>query len=384
MKKNLLIIIFVIGSSLYAQQNDLNGTWLLTTINTPIKTQNPYLLFGFHNSRISINQMDIGGFKKHKNLLEISSPKFKAFNGKAQIIRHIPNELIFKLNKAVYHFVSYNPEQIKNDPLYKNITGVWEIKGEDKTLFEFRPGGEVSQLVLSNDGSSISTEGQWIFIPQEKAVILLGDFEIFGKKSFVKNISHAYMEIENNGINYLFERKKRIEKTPRLSFQLQEIEAEASEIYDLPWSDEAMMGYWKNGDEIHYNQCYYEPVVHSFSSEKIIAKVKKNPDEISFVYYLVTGKDTIRKREEIKGPLSNRYNPFFPQKNISPFRIINNFEIININGKEHHCTVVEGFDGDTKVKYWMINYMPGVFAKIIKNNETGFSNPFYSVTKWNP
>ena len=72
------------------------------------------------------------------------------------------------------------------------------------------------------------------------------------------------------------------------------------------------------------------------------------------------------QNEIIKAHLQNAYNKFFPQKELQPFKIVNNSAQITINGQKYFCTLVEGFDGDEKIKYWMINDKPGVFAQIIQ------------------
>ncbi len=379
---NLLLLFFITANS---QKPTINGNWLLSKINIKDKTENPYIILKFDNHKIFINDTDIGTYNFRKNELILSSDQIKPLNGKAEITELNTGKLIFKLNDAVYYFSSYNPEDIKKDSIYNLVLGVWQINGNDTTIFEFRKDNTVGQIVLMGDGMVGST-GQWLYIPTEKAIILQGDFGDFSKKSHIKNISPSYLEIENNGLNYQLERKKQINEPQHLSFTYEEIENNQGDSQDLPWSDEAMMGYWKEDGEIHYTYLNYEPIVHAFSDKEILIKVKtdEGKKKISFTYHLIKNKDTIKKGEKIKAPLMNSYNRFFPQKDIYPFRITNNFEIIKINGKEYDCTVVEGFDGDTKVKYWMINYMPGIFAKIIKEDEGGFLSPTYSIYKWNP
>jgi hypothetical protein len=54
---------------------------------------------------------------------------------------------------------------------------------------------------------------------------------------------------------------------------------------------------------------------------------------------------------------------------------------VEAGGTTYTCTVVEGMDGDTKIKYWMINDKPGIFAKIIKDNNRESGIPFYQKTE---
>ena len=65
---------------------------------------------------------------------------------------------------------------------------------------------------------------------------------------------------------------------------------------------------------------------------------------------------------------------FFPQEEPEYFRVVGTEDIKTDLGT-FKCTVVEGLGNfDLKLKYWMINDKPGVFAKIIKSKEEG--NPF--------
>ncbi|WP_233890755.1 hypothetical protein, partial [Tenacibaculum piscium] len=45
-----------------------------------------------------------------------------------------------------------------------------------------------------------------------------------------------------------------------------------------------------------------------------------------------------------------------------------------------NCTVVIGVLGDEKIKYWMIDNSPGVYAKIIKQTtDTFFNETTYTI-----
>ena len=54
---------------------------------------------------------------------------------------------------------------------------------------------------------------------------------------------------------------------------------------------------------------------------------------------------------------SLRKNPFL--------RVAGKNITVDVPAGTFTCTVIEGFDGDDKVKYWMINDKPGVYAKIV-------------------
>ena len=71
-------------------------------------------------------------------------------------------------------------------------------------------------------------------------------------------------------------------------------------------------------------------------------------------------------------------NAFFPRAEPWPYRIAG-VEKVTVPAGIFDCTVIEAMDGDKKLKYWMINDMPGIYAKIIQEEIDPFDNLEYSV-----
>jgi len=78
--------------------------------------------------------------------------------------------------------------------------------------------------------------------------------------------------------------------------------------------------------------------------------------------------------------LMELYNNFFPRSELFPFRIVGTDSISTPAGT-FSCTVVEGMDGDDKVKLWMINNKPGIYAKIIIDRYSPFDEVDYKITE---
>jgi len=69
---------------------------------------------------------------------------------------------------------------------------------------------------------------------------------------------------------------------------------------------------------------------------------------------------------------------FYPADELDPFRVVGVEKIDTILG-ELECTVVEGFNSySNKIKYWLINEKPGIYAKVIIVNPSeapfGYAN----------
>jgi hypothetical protein len=69
---------------------------------------------------------------------------------------------------------------------------------------------------------------------------------------------------------------------------------------------------------------------------------------------------------------------FYPKDQLDQFRVVGE-ETIETSLGEFNCTVVEGIGRfDKKIKYWMINEKPGVYAKMMMVSEN--DNPNYNST----
>ena len=92
----------------------------------------------------------------------------------------------------------------------------------------------------------------------------------------------------------------------------------------------------------------------------------------------IVGTDTSQYSQKVKGNLQNSYNLFFPMDEYYRFRIAGH-EKVKVPAGEFQCTVVEAADGEDKYKLWMIDDLPGVYAKIVNVSDSPFGKSEYSV-----
>jgi len=131
-------------------------------------------------------------------------------------------------------------------------------------------------------------------------------------------------------------------------------------------------------------QYTYGQLVEEFNTLKytssILSKLKVDPTKpsVKFTNLYISGGDTSQFSENYKGNLMGSYNAFFPKEEPWPYRI-KGVEKITVPAGSFDCTVIEAIDGEKKLKYWMINDMPGVYAKIIREETDPFGKLEYSV-----
>jgi hypothetical protein len=379
--KIFINILFIFFSFLTFAQNEISGEWILYKIVQNNKIITPYYPVQFtRNGKMLIQGRELANWKKNKQSILFTSEN-NQLNGTAIIIKLDKKELIYKTKKQAYYYKKYKPETVKNDKIYQKLTGVWKIQGNFITVNKFDDSGEFTQLVTGN-GSTITDKARWLYIPDEKSLIIQGDVEVLRGISIIRNINDEYMELEQNGINYQLEKMPVVNKVSHLDFTYDDIEEHPSEPTDLPWNDENLYDFLSSIKNINYQKAIYQPEVHVFLYKQIksVCQIQPDQNKITVINYHLKDEEAIKESETLKGNLYNAYNYFFPQKELIPFRVINKNKPVQINNQTYSCTVVEGMDGDTKIKYWMINNMPGIFAKIIiDNNNSGTG--FYQIIK---
>jgi hypothetical protein len=202
----------------------------------------------------------------------------------------------------------------------------------------------------------------------EANVIKLNDKELVYKKgistfSFIKFDPPTKVIITMEKPMLSFERADMLDEDESFNYE----EAEAK----LPWKIETIVNHLKGYNEMIYDITSFpdeqEPNAW-VESEKI--KYSEAEQTIDVREYSYSQNDYIDMMED---PILMNNLPeyeedfmFFPKDNLDVYHVIGT-ENLETPAGIFECTIVEGFGRfDDKVKYWMINEQPGVFAKLIK------------------
>ena len=369
------LVIFNINS----QTKPVTGDWLLTLIEAGKKNDQPYIINHFDaNGDISIYSTKIAEFTQRNQTIDFKSERVKFYNGRFHILKHTPKELILGGDSATFYYKrAYNPKQ-QNNPVYQNLIGTWLMHGTRPTYIRLEKGGRFIMLNLEED-MNVTTKGSWLFIPDEKAFVVLADVDVLRRKDSILNINKEYMEVLNKGIQYQLEKQPEVSSIKHLQIDEDSLPEPTEGQPGLPWNDDDLWMFLPQLKNLHYKRFVYHPEVKVFSEDDISVDVLVNPDKqsIKFNSYKEMDEERIPFITRTKGPLMESYNRFFPQKDLDRYRIIDRKRPWKIGDKTYECTVINGIIGDEQYQYWMINNLPGVFVKIIHEAPGLMDEPVY-------
>lgn len=206
----------------------------------------------------------------------------------------------------------------------------------------------------------------------EASVIKLSDKELVYKKDEA-TLSFIKIEMQNSTVKIKM-------KKPKLSFERETMYDENGEFnYEeaeakLPWNIKTIVNYLKDYTELVYDITSFpdeeEPDAW-IESEKInYNTTEQSIDVREFSYFQNDYIDMIENPIWMNNLSEYEYDfNFFPKDNLDTYKVVG-IEKIETMAGVFDCTVVVGYGRfDDKVKYWMVNNQPGVFAKVIKVKE---------------
>jgi len=363
---NQLVFLFMLVFSFSYAQKEISGNWILTKITTNNKVTKPYLLTKFtREGKIIMMEQNFGSWHISKNNIYLDFRK-KKFSGNYKIkFDNYKMEFIKEETNFIYQ--KYHPEN--NNKL--SILGSWRLHDKNQVAFLNILSDNSVYAILIQENGTIETKGTWFYMPKEKKLVVTGFFDdIRGVNQLIK-VSDSSFTIKNMDNILQFTRVKQ-QKLEPLPFKYEDFNVDLDDSNKLPWTDN-YLNYLKNIKQINYTKNRYIPKMGVFFKENLIECIDVNPIKKSITFKkMMISKDTTDLESVTKGVLSNSYNRFFPEKDLSPFRVIDKTELI-IGKKSLSVTIVEGFDGTTKIKLWMIDKKPGIFAKkmIYRYDDTG-------------
>ena len=370
----LLLTVFVV--SLSAKDEDISGEWLMYSAVQPGRSVEPYLILDFNaTGTIALFGMDFGTWKHHPDdgILTLQSKMEPDFNGDAAIIRFDNDTLIIKLDTVQFSFAKLNDEEIKRKNRLSGLLGIWQLDGYQNFYMKFaEPDSFLS--VDNNDGSLSTFRGKWLYNPTDSTLIVISFLRDLRGKSSLKQITDNRFTIVNSGNEFY---GKRVDtgrfNIERLTFTEEGFEEDTDYSDKLPWQDFDLMRQRLAGiKRLVYRSGYLiaDMNVLFYGTDLKFVRVDESKGRVNFVNKVIHGRDTMQVSEDYKDDLRNSFNPFFPEHDAGLYRVAGK-DTIEVPAGEFNCTVVEAIDGFKKIKYWMINDLPGVYAKIIYEEDDG-------------
>lgn len=394
MKKITTLLIVVMSFGICRSQvSEIVGDWLLESIteNGQAVEPSPYEIMtfsgdgalhlaSFFNQAIASWELD------HKSKTILFSSKFDDFtyNGKKEVSFPDDNTMVIAMTaEQNYHFRKLDWESINFNHRHSGLLGTWKLAPLDKyddgtvNVLIFEENGKYTYISSSVDGTTQSSKDIWLYNHLEKN-LLMGSAEPlhFGGKSIVLEVTPTKFTIKN--------KYGKLEATKVMSGNNDITELDFDSDFQSDESDKLPV-VWKMFDKtLHFlepiKQLTYdlgvkikgvEVLKYSLIEKKVNVNLEKQ--SVNFTNIHITPIDTMQYSENYKGNMMEMDNYFFPETEPDKFRIVGT-EKITVPAGMFLCTVVEAISDDKKLKYWLINNQPGIYAQIIEQEKSRFSD----------
>ena len=385
-KKFLLIYLAILSVGTSAQTNKLTGSWLLTKATVKGKTVHPYQIVEMKKSgKFTVMGMELATWKLNSgsNSITLNSKLNKDFNGNLKIVELTDEEMILTKGDDKYFYKKYDKTKIAKSNGRSNLSGLWEtFDSEYPSILIKLELPDSFTVVQSSDAETDKSSGNWIFLPEEHGIIFSGFSHLLRGKFSVDPVTFAGFVLKS-GRTTLTAKRVKSQNIERLTFKEKNFPEDSEpDQSKLPWKElNETAEFLKNISSLSYT---YGKLVNEFNTliftSSILSKISVDISKpsIKFTNYSIVNGNASQYSEKYKDELSNGFNLFFPQEEPYPYRILGTEKITSPAGT-FNCTVIEGFDGESKIKYWMINKMPGIYAKIIKENKDPFGKLSYTI-----
>ncbi len=342
-------------------QKSVAGSYILTKIITENEVDTSFTPVRFTGEgKILITNIPFGTWKANgrKVALEFMKPELNGLYTR----KKKKGFLILQNKKNTFYFQKYNPEDNQKLP----VLGVWKQLDTPESLYvKFALPDKIVSVKNQVDYTE-TDKGTWLYVPKDKTLMIFGLMDEMRGKGKLQSFTENRFTFTIDTLSMTFKRVK--EAQPELlSFKEADFPEDIDDSGKLPssWREyNDLKANLQNITSVTYIKNELLAEVGVFKTDTLAEKVAIDDKYIKITRYLLKGKDSTQLQEVLKGGLYNRYNPFYPQVEIGPYKVVDKEEI-TVPAGTFNCTVVEGFDLDKRYKFWLIDDKPGIFAKII-------------------
>jgi hypothetical protein len=387
-KLSFLFLLIIYALLTNAQSDKISGDWLLIKAEVDGNAKEIYNNANFSED----NTLLISGipvctweYKKNDNVISMVSEMDEDFNGDWEVITLNEEELITKKEAVTLYYSKINQKKIEEANLASGLIGVWKYTnemGSTNMLKIEAPNTYILRSIM--DGSTSTAQGEWMYKPSDQCVIFTGFArEIRGKNQII-TLNTEELVFNHNGTTITASiESTEASKIERLNFSYEDFDEESTSESTIPWmwtSLEDMVAFLSKHEYLKYKDGSLIEGFDSFNYTSILLTIEANVDEnyIMFTNLQLIEGDSLQYGQDNKDSMSESYNDFFPQEEPEVYKIVDS-ETITVMAGTFDCTVVEGIANEAKVKFWMINDMPGVYAKIIREGESHFGDLEYHI-----
>ncbi len=359
----------------------------MTKVEMGDETQDVFSNTDFsEDGNIVISGVPVGTweYKKKGNIISMESEMDKDFNGDWKIVTLNSKELKLKKDDVTLFYSKIDNEKIKEANLESGLIGVWrfiDVEGGINLLKLESP--NIFVLKTISGMASSTAHGEWMYNSKDNSLVFTGfAYELRGRNEIIK-LNAEVLEFAHDGTTIKATKENtEANKIERLTYVYEDFPEDiySDEIIPANWIDfNGMVTFLSDIEYLKYSTGTLIEGFDAYSYNTILMEIDANVEEsnVMFTNLSILQGDTMQYRQNYKGGMSEMYNYFFPQDEPSVFRLVGT-EIITVAAGSFECTVIEGID-DNKLKFWLINDKPGVYARIISEGEGPFGDLEYKL-----
>jgi hypothetical protein len=367
-------------------REDISGEWLMAKMQSATETREDYTPSEFtKEGKFLIMGMEFGEYTydKKSQMLTMTSTRDKNIPGVYSVKKLTQKSLIMQNSKYTLTFMSYNPKEVQKSNASSKFLGSWssEIKGsaygDGKEVFKFSLPDSFSYTFIG-DGMRSSTKGTWLYERESESLIVLARDIPFAGKHHVTMINEKEFTLKIKEGEYHAQKEKEL-KIERLNFSEKDFDEGRPPYAPENWESlHSLMEYSATLESVEYKVSTLIGEITQREVIKTTFEIDEKKPSITLHTYSTTGEEISRvgKDERFK----NSSNGFFPYKELYPLKKVGS-ETLTLSGTKYECTIYEGLDGESKYRLWMVDAMPGIYAKTIEDGEDRFGKPSYKVTE---
>ena len=375
-RTTIFILFFLLTSMLSAQTSKITGSWLITKVETQENTKHPYFITDFNKdgSMIVMGTIPAGTWRydKKKDIIVMTSKLNKDFDGEIKIEKLTDDNMILVNDKTRMYYSKIDPSKVVIDNKKADIFGTWAGESEEfgKVFLDFFAPDSLT-IVITDEGSEQTNKCDWIYDTDDKTIIVMGFSHLLKGKLKLTKTNNEKLSFEKDGNIVLTVTKVKSErvKIEKLTFDYDDFPDESNDEEKLPWRDfDNMIDYLSGVKKIiyHHGKLLNDVNTFEYKTYYSMITVDNNKPSVRFTNFEIDNANQYSER--YKGGMSETYNYFFPLNDLMPYRVIGH-QKVTVAAGTFDCTVVEGLDGDEKIKLWMIDDKPGIYAKIIRQGD---------------
>ncbi|MBD0778055.1 hypothetical protein HPE56_09640 [Maribacter sp. ANRC-HE7] len=216
--KQIYLIVIVITSCVgfsNAQEEQINGHWLVTKITQGDESYEPFFIQNFkENGKLEVMGQELGtwGYHKKSNAIIMMSDFDKDYNGEGKILKLTGAELVVLKDGTKINYEKLDRAEIAASNKKSNINGMWQFKNLPSeyisSYISFREPDEFT-IIQKSENSETKLKGTWIFNKKDMSLIMIGlrgENMPIGKNKIVR-LTDDMLELENDGKIFIVERK---------------------------------------------------------------------------------------------------------------------------------------------------------------------------------